>query len=169
MKGAGTAAAAAGLFTAMLLTAGCLSTHVEGSALRRQSEIPVRVRILSEPPGARVTDLSTGTELGTTPLEHEALVLRFEEWMVMNQPERRRRLLEAEVPAGEAALVIAPDPTEGGLQRRATSEIELRYRLEMPGRLPLVLIYRVEADDLPRLQREPLIVLEGRLEPARDP
>lgn len=161
--------AAAALLAALLATAGCLSTHVEGSALSRQSEVPIRVRILSEPEGALVTDLTDGTQLGVTPLEHDALVLRFEEWLVMNQPETRRRLLEAEVPGGEAALVVTPGSAEERVRRRGDSAVELRYRLEMPDRLPLVLTYQVQAADLPRLQREPLIILKGRLEPARIP
>jgi hypothetical protein len=116
-----------------------------------------------------VTDLVSGTRIGTTPLEHEALVLRFEEWLVLNQPERRKQLLETGARDGEAALAVAPGSGEDGAERRADSEIELRYRLDKPGYLPLVLTYRVEAADLPRLQREPLVVLRGRLEPARTP
>lgn len=158
--------ATCGAVLALASLTACFSISIGGSALTERREIPVRVQIRSEPPGARVTDIVTGEDLGTTPLDFEAFVLRFEAYELLNQSAERERLMELPADSGEAAYVVSSERGSPRLMESASSPLVLRYRLEKEGYLPLDLTREVRPAELPHLEKEPRILLDGRLAPA---
>lgn len=151
------------------LSQGCFSTQVHRASRTSNRRVPVTVRVHSDPPGAQVTDLVTGERLGVTPIEHEALVLEFEAWSVINDPEAEGELLGGDGrdrPDDESGTYAVLSPPGGSeLERGAARGLTLRYRLELAGYEPTVLTHTIPPETLPALERSPVLVLEAELVP----
>jgi len=127
---------------------------------KRQQQVPIVVRVDSDPPGAQVFLEGDSLPSGTTPCEIQRFTLDFQDFALVNTQSEAPKLGAVPASAGGAYSIHDRHRTTDVL---AAEPFRVSVRLEKEGYLPLQLSHEVAPREIPILRTQPVITLHGTL------